>query len=288
MELSVNFALVGPGRAGTAMTEALARAGWHPTRIAGRSPDAPSVARVAHQFGAEAVAVEDAGVDVSLVLIATPDAAIRETAERLAGSLRRSAIVAHLAGSVGLDVFTGLVAARPDVNVAAIHPLQTLPGRPDDSARLVGSWFAVEGPPEVGLIVEAVGGRAFAVEDRAQYHAAACVASNHFVALMGQVERLATAAGVPPEAFAPLVAATLANVSSAGVADSLTGPVARGDLATVQRHLDAIPDDERGAYRALAREALRLTGRVDPALESILAEPLAQPLADPIAGEAAR
>lgn len=274
LDLSVRFALVGPGRAGTAMAEALIRAGWTLASVAGRTATAPSVVRMADRFAATPVDVADAGAGASVVLVATPDAAISEVSEALAGSLGRSAMVVHLAGSVGLDVFDPLAAARPDARLAAVHPLQTLPGRPDDAARLIGSWFAVEGVPEAGFVVEAVGGRAFTVTNRALYHAAACVASNHFVALMGQVERLAAGAGVPPEAFVPLVEATLANIAGAGVGDSLTGPVARGDVATVARHLDALPAEERPSYRAMAREALRLTGRVNPTLDDLLGDPV--------------
>ena len=97
--------------------------------------------------------------------------------------------------------------------------------------------------------------------DRVRYHAAACVASNHLVALLGQVERLAAHAGVPFEAFLPLVTGTVENVDELGPAGALTGPVARGDDETVARHVDALPDDERDTYEALVREARRLAGQ---------------------------
>jgi predicted short-subunit dehydrogenase-like oxidoreductase (DUF2520 family) len=91
------------------------------------------------------------------------------------------------------------------------------------------------------------------------------VASNHLVALLGQVERLAADAGVPFDAFLPLVRATLDNVDELGPARALTGPVARGDRGTIARHLDALDEDEVDAYLALAREAARLAG-VEPAV----------------------
>src|SRR5262249_54379335 len=98
----------------------------------------------------------------------------------------------------------------------------------------------------------------------------ATVASNHLVALMGQVGRLADAAGVPRAALWPLVRATFDNVETLGPAAALTGPVARGDADTVARHLATLPADERAAYRALAAEALRLSGRRDPDLVALL------------------
>lgn len=278
MSHTVEFGLVGPGRAGTAVAEALVRAGWRAATVAGRSPQSRSVVQVAARLGARAVEVGEAGRGVRVVVIATPDGSVSATASALGPALNPQALVVHLAGALGLEVYDDLVARRPDVRVAAVHPLQTLPGEPGDAARLAGAWFAVEGDPHARLIVEAVGGRAFAVTDRALYHAAACVASNHLVALLGQVERLATAASVPVEAFGPLVDTTLANALRMGAAGALTGPVARGDATTVARHLDALPAGERPTYLALAREAARLAGRTgDPGLDALLAEPAAPP-----------
>jgi predicted short-subunit dehydrogenase-like oxidoreductase (DUF2520 family) len=105
---------------------------------------------------------------------------------------------------------------------------------------------------------------------RAAYHATAVVASNHLVALLGQVQRLADAAAVPFDAFLPLVEATLHNCTDRGPAAALTGPVARGDAATVAAHLESLPDTERDAYRALALAALALTERDDAELRALL------------------
>jgi predicted short-subunit dehydrogenase-like oxidoreductase (DUF2520 family) len=136
----------------------------------------------------------------------------------------------------------------------------SLPNPDLGSKRLVGAWFAVAGDPLVREVVDALYGRAFAVadRDRALYHAGASIAANHLVALFGQVERIAALAGVPREAYLDLARATLENVADLGAAAALTGPVARGDEATVRRHLRALPRDERPAYRAMVAAARRL------------------------------
>jgi predicted short-subunit dehydrogenase-like oxidoreductase (DUF2520 family) len=115
-------------------------------------------------------------------------------------------------------------------------------------------------------VVEELGGRPVDVPDdrRVAYHAAAAVASNHLVALLGQVERLAAAAGVPAEAYWDLARPTIDNVVELGAAAALTGPVARGDWETVRRHLAAIAPDERDAYLAMSVAAARLVGRDVP------------------------
>ena len=115
-------------------------------------------------------------------------------------------------------------------------------------------------------VVEALGGRSFTIDDadRATYHAAAVLASNHLVALLGQVERVAGPLGIPLDAFLDLAEGSLANVRALGPADALTGPAARGDEATIDRHLAALSADERAAYKALADLARRLAGRCRP------------------------
>ena len=97
--------------------------------------------------------------------------------------------------------------------------------------------------------------------DRVSYHAAACIASNHLVALLDQVRRVAP---IPLEAFLPLVGATVENVTALGPAAALTGPVARGDVETVRRHLDVLAGPDRDAYRDLARLAQQLPAVTTP------------------------
>lgn len=233
--------VVGPGRAGGALSLALAAAGWSVAEPVRRGDDAGGAA---------------GGVD--LLVIATPDDAVAA----VAAAVRPvpSTVVAHLAGSLGLDVLA------PHPRRASVHPLVPIPDAATGARRLAGAWCAVAGDPVAREVVAAVGGRPVDVADadRAAYHAAAVVASNHLVALLGQAERVASLAGVPLAAYLDLARATVDNVAELGPAAALTGPVARGDAATVARHLAALPDDERPAYVAMAAAAARLAGR-DPA-----------------------
>ncbi|MBC8365487.1 MAG: DUF2520 domain-containing protein [Actinobacteria bacterium] len=228
--------IIGPGRAGTSLAAALGRCGWVVEPLLGRDDDCSPAAE---------------GVD--LLVVATPDAAIAEVAASV--RTRPDTVVAHLSGAEGLDVLA------PHVRRAACHPLLSLADA-DRGADLLcdGAWFAVSGDPIVGELVQALGGRSFTVDDddRAAYHAAAVLASNHVVALLGQVERVAGPLGVPLDAFLDLAEGSLANVRALGPADALTGPAARGDEATIDRHLAALPDDERAGYEALADLARRL------------------------------
>lgn len=208
------------------------------------------------------VPLEHVGAGVDAVLLCVPDGAVSEVAASIAPSPH--VVVAHCAGALTLDV----LAAHP--RRASIHPLTSMPSPPIGSERLLaGTWFAIAGDPFAGRVVDALGGRVVEPREdrRTEYHAAAVIASNHLVALLGQVERVAARSGVPLGAFLDLAAGTLDNVGDLGPAGALTGPVARGDWPTVAAHLAALDPDEREAYLALARAAARLVGLDAPNLE---------------------
>lgn len=229
--------IIGPGRAGTSLQRALVRAHWPVEPLLGRDDDLTAAA-----------------ADVDLLVLATPDAAVAEVAARVTPN--PDAVVAHLSGSLGLAVLAG------HVRRAVLHPLVALPDPERGADRLVGAWFGLstDGDPLVEEVVDELHGRTVLVEESswARYHAAAVIAANHLVALMGQVERVAATIGAPLEAYLDLARGSLDDVAALGPAAALTGPVRRGDTATVERHLAALPADERAAYGALAEEAARL------------------------------
>ncbi len=235
-ENGLTVRIVGPGRAGGSFGLALAEVGWTTLEPLGRSDDLHAAA---------------AGADV--VIIATPDAVIAETAAAVE-PVATTAVV-HLAGSLGLEVLAG------HVRRAALHPLTSMPDATIGARRLrAGAWFAVAGDPMARRIVADLQGQAFEVADgdRAAYHAAAVIASNHVVALLGQAERVAAAVGVPFAVYLDLVRATIDNVADLGPRAALTGPAARGDQDTLDRHLTAIDPSEHEAYVTMAQLAARL------------------------------
>ncbi len=251
--------IVGGGRAGGSLAQALAGSAWQVTDMLGRGADLAGAA---------------SGAD--LVVIATPDGAIAETAAAIEAN--PATVVAHLSGARGLDDLA------PHARRGAMHPLVALPDPVSGAAHLrSGIWFATAGDPLVSELVAELGGHEFTVADadRALYHAAAAIASNHLTALLGQAERVGSAAKVPFEALLALVRATLDNVERLGPAAALTGPAARGDEATIESHRAVLSADELAAYDALAELARRLAGRPGTAQP---APPNAQ--TDPESGDA--
>jgi predicted short-subunit dehydrogenase-like oxidoreductase (DUF2520 family) len=169
--------------------------------------------------------------DAELVLLCVPDSAIRDVAAREEPG---SHWVAHVSGG------TPLTALDPHVRRFSVHPLQTFTRRRGPE-QLDGAWAAVTAEGDEARrrgfeLAVMLGLRPFelAEEDRAVYHAGASIASNYLVTLYRAASELVGAAGAPPDALEPLVRRTIEN------GFELTGPVARGDWETVQRHVEAI------------------------------------------------
>jgi predicted short-subunit dehydrogenase-like oxidoreductase (DUF2520 family) len=236
------FRVIGPGRAGRSLLAALtATGGYEAAGVLGRGDPVSRAAR---------------GVD--LLVVATPDDAVAEVASAVEAV--PTTAVLHLSGSLGLDVLA------PHPRRGSIHPLVPLPNEDVGAERLrSGVTFAVAGDPITRTLADALRGRAVEVDDarRDAYHAAAVVAANHLVALLGQVERLAEHAGLPLEAFGGLVRAAADDAFALGPGHALTGPAARGDWATLERHRKVIADmpdrrAELAAYDAMVGLARRL------------------------------
>jgi predicted short-subunit dehydrogenase-like oxidoreductase (DUF2520 family) len=220
--------LIGPGRAGLSLSAALVDAGCEQRGVLGRG---------------DRVTTAAAGVDV--LIIATPDSVVADVASAVAPV--DSTVVMHLSGALGLDVLA------PHARRASLHPLIPLPSPEAGRRRLRnGITFAVSGDPVAASLGEALGGTCVTIadEDRAAYHAAACIAANHVVALLGQVERVAASVGLGLDAFVALAAAAVADVAALGPAAALTGPASRGDDATLARHRRALAPREIAGYDA--------------------------------------
>lgn len=229
--------VVGPGRAGGALLAAAPAAGHHILGVLARRPEAVPAGLVALRWDLPLP-------DADLVVVAVRDDAVGEVADRLTSLLTGSPVVAHLSGALGVTALAPLAAAG--LRTGSVHPLQTLPDAARGAAALAGAWAAVGGSDETAVarlegFARSLGLRPFLLADEARpaYHAAAAVAANFVVTTLAAAGDLARLAGVPFEAFRPLVEAVIRNVFEVGPEAALTGPVARGDARTVASHLAA-------------------------------------------------
>ena len=279
--------IIGPGRAGVGLALALVQAGYT-VRLHGRRKKAvPKPLELTVGAADEPPAwVAQAGV----LILAVRDDAISPLAEALARAeaVRADQVVLHLSGVLGQEALAPLVPSR--AALGSLHPLQTISDPATAPARLEGTWAAVEGMPRAVQAAEGIaqelGMRPFRLsgKQKAIYHAGAVFASNYFVVVEAIAQRLLRHAGLSDtdawQALRPLVEGTFENLTRQEPKDALTGPVARGDEATIRRHLESLTRDDALLYRALGRAALELAekGGMDEATAARVAQALATDL----------
>ncbi len=266
------IAIIGTGRVARAMGRLLVQAAAPVVAVAGRDLGRATDAAAFIGSGVRGTSLEAVAGLAERLLIAVPDRAIADVAKRLAmGGMHRGAAL-HTAGVVGAEALAAL--AAKGVSCGALHPLQTVPTAERGVEALRGSAFGVTAEADAlrwaQEVVDALEGIFVCVPPagRAAYHAAAVMASNHLVALLDAAEAIMERAGVPRRearrALAPLIRASVSNALLTGPETSLTGPVERGDVATVSRHLEALaaaPHPFATLYQAGAAYLLELAAR---------------------------
>jgi predicted short-subunit dehydrogenase-like oxidoreductase (DUF2520 family) len=254
--------ILGAGRVGTGLARGLRAAGVNVVGLHGRrTVEGPD--RVTSGPVPEGIA--RAGV----VLVTVRDAQIEEALTALADTrLATGAVVLHVSGSaepVALDVLR-----KQGHPAGTFHPLLPFADPVRAAASLRGAWFGIDGDTAARtagrVLAAALGARTLEIPpgEKVRYHAAAVFASNFPAVLMASGEQLLTGIGLAPEdarqALMPLFLAAVENVRMRPSAEALTGPIVRGDVETVRRHLAALTADPEllSLYRALSRAAATL------------------------------
>lgn len=262
--------IVGAGHVGRTLGRLFAAHGAFTVQdVLTRSPD--SAARAVAFIGAgRAVAGLAELRPAAAWMLAVGDDAIAPTCAALAGAgLLKDAVVFHCSGAKASDELRA-----PGALVASVHPVRSFADPDAVAAAFAGTWCGVEGDAGalalLGPAFEAIGARLVAIDAAAKtvYHAASVFAANYLVTVLDAALRAYVAAGVPEavarELAQPLASETLANVFRLGPAAALSGPVARGDLATVARQQAAVAhwDAPTGRlYEALVEATTALAER---------------------------
>jgi predicted short-subunit dehydrogenase-like oxidoreductase (DUF2520 family) len=268
-----SFSIIGAGRLGTSLGAALAGRGWRPEAVVDRDLAAARAGRRIIGGGAATTSLAAAAGARGTVIIAVPDAAVARAASGLARARGSwpGRVVFHTSGLLPAAVLAPL--ARCGARVASLHPAQSFPQKGMPPAAFEGITWGLEGDPaaveSAAGMVRDLGGHILllAARDKALYHAACALASNAFVALEWTAVGLLGRAGIAPDAAAdallPLAQGTLQNVKSLGLEQALTGPILRGDIATVEAHLEALREDPgaRQIYAALGKRILDLAAK---------------------------
>ncbi len=254
------FGIIGVGAVGSALARMLDEAGHHVACIWSRSPG---------PFGLRgdwviAESAQQLAGSAEIVFLTVPDAAIAGLASAICW--RPGQVVVHCSGALGLDVLQS--ATDAGAAAVALHPLFSFPAS-RQTVIAPGTRFGFTGPallhPYFAGLVASLGGVLLDVPEdgRGIYHAAAIVACNYLVTLSGAATAMLQSIGMEKEAalsaLLPMMRGTLDNLALVGLPNALTGPIVRGDLATVERHREALRDgDFAQLYDVLASATVEL------------------------------
>jgi predicted short-subunit dehydrogenase-like oxidoreductase (DUF2520 family) len=271
----IRIGFIGAGTVGTALAVRLAERGYSILAVTSRSPSSAEKLAVkvpgcrAVKDGQEVASLAE------LIFITTPDDAIAPVVNAV--HWREEQSVVHCDGAASTDILEGarLVGAL----VGGFHPLQTFANLEEAIKNLPGSTFAIEaeGPlyRVLSKMAEDLGGRSIRLggADKVLYHAAAVMTSNYTVTLLKMAMDLWQTFGISPAeakiALLPLLQGTVNNIAKIGFPHCLTGPIARGDMGTLRRHLIALRDRAPGvleAYRQLGLQTIPIAlakGRIE-------------------------
>ena len=278
------ISIVGPGNLGTALALTLLSAGHGVNAIVVREKSLKSKATkaLASKLGARAVELGKGVIDTDVVWITVPDDTIAGVARILARSQSwKGKVVFHSSGALTSDELAPL--REQGARVASVHPMMTFVR--GAVPKMAGVAFAVEGDAAAvrvaKSIVERLGGDAFSLkkQNKVLYHVFGSFASPLVIALMASLEQVASAAGIRKRdikpIMVPLLWQTLHNYLKHDAASAFSGPIVRGDVATVRKHLEELRKlpEARRVYVALARAALEnLPVKNRKLLEQVIAE----------------
>jgi predicted short-subunit dehydrogenase-like oxidoreductase (DUF2520 family) len=243
---TTKLGFIGAGTVGTALATGLSSKGY--PVIAVSSLSRTSAERLAHEVGGCRVFSSNQGVAdmAELIFITTPDDAIAPVASEVQWHPGQS--VVHCSGADSTDILEP--ARRVEASAGVFHPLQTFASVKQAVENMPGSTFAVEAE---GTLLNTLKEMATALDghwvelrasDKVIYHAAAVIACNYLVTLVKLATDLWQTFDIAPrqaaQALLPLLRGTVNNIGTVGIPQCLTGPVARGDIGTIKKHLNAL------------------------------------------------
>jgi predicted short-subunit dehydrogenase-like oxidoreductase (DUF2520 family) len=275
--------IIGAGRLGTTLAVALETRKYPIQSLVARSVS--SARKAARLLDTEVQSLDAKQLDAlrpaDLFLITTPDDQIANVAAQLAGlETDRYPVALHTSGALSAEILAPL--REKGWSIGSIHPLISVTG--DENSALHGAFWSVEGDKAAlrlgKALVRDLGGKGFSIrsEDKALYHAAAVMSSGNVVALFDVALEMLVECGLTRKTaqsiLLPLLASTVHNLETKDPSQALTGTFARGDIETVNRHLEALRkpklSDALELYRLLGTRSLKIIKKKHPRITQIL------------------
>jgi len=273
-----SVSIIGSGRLGTALAIALSSLGYPIQAVVTRH--LATARKAAARVSRNTLALKANDLDLlppsTLVLLTTPDDEIASTAQRLSDSRRiltKGSIVLHTSGALSSDVLKPLIGIG--FHIGSLHPLISVSDPRTGQKNLRGAFYCIEGDAAATRMARAIvrdlKGHSFTISSRNKplYHAAAVMASGHVLALYDLATEMLDRSGLNRRnalrVLLPLLQSTANNLARSDAAIALTGTFARGDVATVRRHVEALSRNGLAealeVYRLLGDRSLKLAAR---------------------------
>lgn len=261
----MKIGIIGAGRVGCSMGKYLTDRGKTVTGYYSHTYE--SAAEAAEFTGTDSFRKMEALVTLSdTLMIATPDDEIGPVWDRMKEMSIDERVICHFSGSLSSDVFKGIDEKK--ACGASIHPMLAFRDRFSSYRQLEQCFFTLEGDPyalqRLKELLEELGNPYCMIRagDKAKYHCAASVLSNDVLALLdmgfGLLKKCGFTEKEAMDAAAALVRGNMENVLANGTLSSMTGPILRGDVSTVKKHLSVLTGEEREIYRLLGRRLFRM------------------------------
>lgn len=265
----MKIGFIGAGKVGTSLGKLFVQHGVTVTGYYSRTPQHAEQAAAFTQTQCF-LSLEEVLNASDTLFVTTPDGVIRRIWETIAAQPIKSKCICHCSGALSSSVFSH--ADEPGVKTCSVHPLLAVSDRFSSWEQLEGAFFTLEGSgaAEMEQLLHACGVQTAVIraEEKVRYHLAACVASNLAVGLsrwgMNLLEQCGFSAQQARQALTPLILGNAQAVCAKGPKDALTGPAERGDLETVQSHIDCLDRDDQVLYALLTRKLCEIAREKHP------------------------
>lgn len=267
----MKVAFIGAGRVGCSIGKYLSESGIPVTGYYDTAKE--SAASAAGFTASEAFSFIEALISQSsLIFLTTPDGLIQPTWEKIRPLPITGKIICHCSGALPADAFTDI--AQTGAHGCSLHPMLPFSDRYTSYQQLKHAFFTIEGQePAVQAVTElfrSLGNTVCQIKSacKPSYHAAASILSNQVIAVLDTGYRLLESCGFSREearnATKELVRLNIENVLQHDCTAALTGPIERGDMQTVQKHLDCLPQDDQQMYRVLGAKLVQIARQKNP------------------------
>ncbi|MBD3615684.1 MAG: DUF2520 domain-containing protein [Gracilimonas sp.] len=264
---NTRISIVGLGQVGMSFLNVLSVKKYEIVSVFNRSKIDSSIASKFPGTTFKAGLPSKKGAIGNLILLTVSDDAIEKVSRDIASHFDNLVgfMFAHCSGVHSSEVLSAL--KQKGAKIASFHPMKSIT---ESANSFQDTWFDIEGDEEVLIELEQLTkklqAKTFRVEPEAKpfLHAAAVVASNYLVVLADLVSKISSEGNVPEDialkAMTPLMHNTLQNIETKGVAESLTGPIERGDIETIQKHLNNLQNTPEllSLYKVLGNEAVKI------------------------------